>query len=140
VDVLLVEPNQGARRSLRRTIHETTPCVVVAEAADAKEALEALGTVRADVVVADIDLLRTDWAAVTRKVKRLYPYVHVLALTSRCDSKAAQRMQAAGAAGLVAKDRRNHQLTEALEATRAIGPDRRRAARPRSITTLWTAI
>jgi two-component system invasion response regulator UvrY len=135
MDVLLVDDDERSRRTFRRLIHANSSFKVVAEAPNGESALELLKTVRPDVVVTGVDLPTMTGAALTEEVKRLYPYVHVLALAD-ADEATKTRMRDAGASGFIATDN-SEQLTLALDLTADVGPDRRRGDRPRVIAGAW---
>jgi DNA-binding NarL/FixJ family response regulator len=122
--------------SIRRLIHTQTTFNVVAEASDGREALELLKTLRPDVVITDVKMPNLDGVELTREIKRLYPHIHILALTSVPDDETSAAMREAGASGFIAKGD-NDRLNYALDVTRAIGPDRRWTDRPHVIKSIW---
>jgi DNA-binding NarL/FixJ family response regulator len=140
MDVLLVEENATSRRALRQVIHTKTSFEVVAEASSATEALQVVEQCRPDVVVTAVELPEMDGVDLTKEVKRRYPAVHVLALTSRCDTSTQQLMRDAGASGFIAKSRGYEKLTYALDVADCIGPDRRRGDRSRAVASIWTSL
>jgi DNA-binding NarL/FixJ family response regulator len=112
---------------------------VVAEATDGREALELLKTLRPDVVITDIRMPNMNGIELTREIKRLYPSIHVLALTSVPDQTTRDAMLAAGASSYIAKSD-SERLNYALDVTSAIGSDRRRGDRARAIASIRDSI
>lgn len=136
IELLLVDDNHAVRRSVRHLIHAKTSFRVVAEARSGREALELLRVSRPDVVVTDVEMPGIDGVELTREIKRLYPFIHVLALTSTMDDGTKEKMRDAGASGYIVKPKSEH-LVYALNVAHTIGADRRRADRPRAIQSIW---
>lgn len=97
-----------------------------------------LRTLRPDVVITDIKMPNMNGIDLTREIKRLYPSIHVLAVTSVPDEATRAAMRDAGASGFIVKDD-SERLNYALDVTSVIGPDRRRGDRARAIDSIWNA-
>ncbi|MDP9069288.1 MAG: response regulator transcription factor [Actinomycetota bacterium] len=116
MNILLVDDSPEVRRCVRRLIERQTTFTVVAEAGGGEEALEMLSALRPQVVVTDVNMPGIDGVALTREIKRLYPSIQVLALSSCIDFDTRERMREAGASGYIVKGDERDVLTYELEA------------------------
>jgi DNA-binding NarL/FixJ family response regulator len=83
--VLLVEDDDGFRRTVAESLNTRFPSVVLEEAADGSEVLEKVKTFLPQLVFMDIKLPGQNGLELTRQIKTLHPEIHVVMLTS-CDS------------------------------------------------------
>jgi CheY-like chemotaxis protein len=135
LDLLLVEDDAHVRKLIRRAI-EDDPARRVVEASHGEEALEILKTLEVQIVLTDVRMPGIDGVELTKEVKRLYPDIHVVAITSSADDTTRRMLLEAGASGFLFK-KDMHRITEALDLTEQIGPDRRRTTRSRAIRDIW---
>jgi DNA-binding NarL/FixJ family response regulator len=101
--VLLVDDHHVVRAGLRALLDLTDDIEVVGEAATAKEAIRRVGLDRPNVVVLDVRLPDGDGVATCREIRRRFPGVEVLILTSFADEQALLGAVEAGAAGFELK-------------------------------------
>jgi CheY-like chemotaxis protein len=101
VRVVLVDDYQPLRELLKQAL-ETRGCEVVAEAANGREALDAM-RVGADVVVMDFRMPVMDGVASTAAIHDKFPDVEIVGFTSSDDPAIAQAMLDAGASRHFAK-------------------------------------
>jgi DNA-binding NarL/FixJ family response regulator len=112
--VLLVDDHEVVRRGLRALLEAEGDLEVVAEAADAEEAVLRARSYRPDVVVMDVRLPgRPGWEA-CRDIRAERPDTAVLMLTSYSDDEALFESIMAGAAGYVLKQIRGTELVEGI--------------------------
>jgi DNA-binding NarL/FixJ family response regulator len=116
IAVVLVDDQQLVRTGLHRILAEEDGFTVVAECADGAEALAAVGTVAADVVLMDIRMRGMDGIEATRRLREA-DGPPVLVLTTFDDDEVLSGALEAGAAGFVLKEASAEQL---IEATRAV--------------------
>jgi len=83
--VLLVEDDEGFRRSLASLLRPKFPSFLFDEAATGTEALEKVEGFLPHLVFMDIKLPGLNGLELTRQIKTLHPEIHVVMLTS-CDS------------------------------------------------------
>jgi NarL family two-component system response regulator LiaR len=105
IRVVLVDDHRVVRQGLCSFLESFPDLSVVGEASSGEEALTQLEAWRPDVVV--MDLLMPggmDGIETTRRVRRLLPHVHVVALTSYTDDARVVAALRAGAVGYVRKD------------------------------------
>jgi DNA-binding NarL/FixJ family response regulator len=116
IAVVLVDDQQLVRTGLQRILGEDDGFAVVAECGDGAEALRALETAHADVVLMDIRMRGMDGIEATRRVREA-DGPPVLVLTTFDDDEVLASALEAGAAGFVLKEASAEQL---MEATRAV--------------------
>lgn len=102
---VLVADDESFMRKMIRGMLERHLGLIVTEAADGREALEAFKQSHADVVLLDADMPRVDGFEVCKKIRALDYGVDVpiLMVTSLADSESARRASAAGANDFVTK-------------------------------------
>lgn len=79
---MLVEDNVIFRESLRDNLRLRFPSMEMIEAGNAEEALEKIGSQPPDVIFMDIRLPGQSGLELTAKIKRLYPDIMIIILTS----------------------------------------------------------
>src|SRR5216684_3913120 len=87
---------------------------LVGEASSGAEALQAMGRVRADLVLMDVHMPGMDGAATTMELLAQYPQAKVIAWTVSESSDDLLRMMRAGCSGYVLKDVGPAELQRAL--------------------------
>lgn len=119
--VLIVDDQQLLRRGLRMIL-ETDPRVeVIGEAEDGARALELIGDLDLDVVLADARMPRMDGEGLVRACAEIYPELPVLVLTTFDDARLVRDLLDAGAAGFLLKDISIDGLVDALQGVTAGG-------------------
>jgi DNA-binding NarL/FixJ family response regulator len=101
--VLLVD-DQALVRAGFRLILERAGIVVVGEAADGEQAVEAAARAQPDVVLMDVRMPRMDGIEATRRIVAAQPEVRVLALTTFDLDEYVMSAVRAGASGFMLKD------------------------------------
>jgi DNA-binding NarL/FixJ family response regulator len=104
IDVLLVDDHALVRAGLRGVIASAGDMHVVGEVSDGAQALEALTTTSAHVVLMDLSMPVMDGVAATRTITEEHPDVAVLVLSSFSDAHRVTEALDAGAIGYVLKD------------------------------------
>jgi PleD family two-component response regulator len=102
---VLVADDESFMRKMIRGMLERHLGLIVTEAADGREALEAFKQSQADVVLLDANMPRLDGFEVCAKIRALEYGVDVpiLMVTSLADSESARRAAEAGATDFVTK-------------------------------------
>jgi len=80
--ILLVEDNANFRQSLKDILHLQFPSMVIEEAGDGNEALRKVNDVLPDLVFMDIGLPGESGLEVTKRIKKDFPGITVIILTS----------------------------------------------------------
>ncbi|MDT7787742.1 MAG: hypothetical protein QOF58_6161 [Pseudonocardiales bacterium] len=121
IRVFLVDDHSVVRRGMRAFFDMLDDIDVIGEAADGQASLDELAVLAAreelpDVVLMDLLMPRLDGIGATRAIKRLYPQVEVVALTSFSEAERVHAALEAGAAGYLLKDAEADQVSAAVRA------------------------
>jgi two-component system, NarL family, nitrate/nitrite response regulator NarL len=116
IRLLLVDDHPMVREGLRARLASAPGFAVVAEAADAGEALEALAQQRIDLAVMDVALRGASGIALTRELLARQPSLRVLVLSMYDNPGYVAEAQRAGARGYVLKDSPAESIVAALRA------------------------
>jgi DNA-binding NarL/FixJ family response regulator len=101
--VMLVEDDDGFRRSLAGLLMSRFPSIVLGEAADGAEAMEKVESFLPQLIFMDIKLPGQSGLEVTRRIKALYPDINVIMLTSYDFPEYREAARASGAYGFLSK-------------------------------------
>jgi two-component system response regulator YesN len=101
--VMLVEDDDGFRRSLAGILMSRFPSIVLGEAADGAEAMEKVESFLPQLILMDIKLPGQSGLEVTRRIKALHPDVKVIMLTSYDFPEYREAARASGAYGFLSK-------------------------------------
>ncbi len=116
IRLLLVDDHQVVRSGLRMLLDSAGDVSIVGEAGTAKDAIQAVGETRPNVVLMDIGLPDMSGIDATREIKKSYPEVAVVALTIHEDEEYFFKMLEAGAGGYVPKRAAPDELLTAIRA------------------------
>lgn len=114
--VVIADDDPLARRALRDALQERG-IVVIAEAADGRDAVELAAHYRPDVVLMDIVMPGVDGVEATARLRERTPEVRVLLLTRSADAEMAVAGLRVGATGFVRKESALDELAGAVMAT-----------------------
>ncbi len=101
--VMLVEDDDGFRRSLANLLTSRFPGIHLDEAASGSEAMEKVESFLPHLVFMDIKLPGQNGLEITRRVKALHPEIHVIMLTSYDFPEYREAARASGAYGFLSK-------------------------------------
>ncbi|HET8701116.1 MAG TPA: response regulator, partial [Nitrococcus sp.] len=101
--VLVVDDHAIVREGIANVLSGDERLVVVAEAADGMEAIEAVERHHPDVVLIDVNMPRMNGVDATREIRRRWPGVRIVALSVQDDAATAKTMIRAGAAAFISK-------------------------------------
>ncbi|GIV77841.1 MAG: DNA-binding response regulator [Litorilinea sp.] len=113
--ILLVDDHEVVRIGLKTLLSAYPEFEVVAEAADAQEAVEKALYVQPDVVIMDVRLPGKSGIEATREILARRPETRVIMLTSYAEDEMLFDAIAAGAAGYVLKQIGSDDLVRALK-------------------------
>jgi two-component system response regulator NreC len=113
--LLLVDDHAVVRSGLRMLLDGQADVEIVGEAGTASEAINAVSTLKPDVVLMDIGLPDMSGIDATRHIKNLWPEVAVVALTIHEDQEYFFNMLEAGASGYVPKRAAPEELLTAIQ-------------------------
>jgi DNA-binding NarL/FixJ family response regulator len=100
---MLVEDDDGFRRSLAGLLMSRFPSILLGEAADGAEAMEKVESFLPQLIFMDIKLPGQSGLEVTRRIKALHPDVNVIMLTSYDFPEYREAARTSGACGFLSK-------------------------------------
>lgn len=114
IKVLLVDDHTVVLKGLAFFLSTQEDFELVGEANDGKDALVKVGETSPDVVLMDLYMPEMDGIEATACIKKEYPNVKVIVLTSFSDQAHVLPALKAGASGYILKDIEPDQLVEAI--------------------------
>ncbi|MFU2032157.1 DNA-binding response regulator [Bacillus wiedmannii] len=114
IKVLLVDDHTVVLKGLAFFLSTQEDLELVGEASNGKEALVKVGETHPDVVLMDLYMPEMDGVEATGCIKKEYPDVKVIVLTSFSDQAHVLPALRAGASGYILKDVEPDQLVEAI--------------------------
>ena len=103
IKILLVDDHPIIREHLGELINRESDLAVCGEAVDASQTLQAIATLKPDIVVLDLSLKGAHGTDLIKNIKIQYPRVPILVLSMYDESLYASRCLRAGARGYVNK-------------------------------------
>ena len=119
--ILIADDHEVLRRGLKTILAEAFPNLMVGEAADARQALEAAGKHPWDVVLLDINMPGRSGLDALQDLKRLHPQMPVVVLSVFPEKDYAIRAFKLGASGYVSKQSASGELLAAIRKALAGG-------------------
>jgi DNA-binding NarL/FixJ family response regulator len=137
VRILIVDDHALVRRGMGHVVRECFPDAEVVEAANAADALEAMEASAVDVALVDVRMPDADGLELLHEMKRRWPDVPVIMLTSFDHAHYVRRALAEGAAGYMLKDATPEDLQQAIKVALSGGGN---VLSPRVIQNLFESI
>jgi two-component system response regulator DesR len=119
IQVLLADDQALVRGALAALLDLEPDLKVVAQVGSGAEAVTACGATHPDVALLDVEMPGMDGITATAEVKRLFPGIHVLIVTTFGRPGYLRRALRAGADGFVVKDTPASQLADAVRRVHA---------------------
>ena len=119
IRVLVADDHAVVRQGLRTFLELQEDIEVVADAADGRQALDAVAEHEPDVVLMDLVLPEVDGVEAIRRIVSERPGIRVIALTSFLDDDKLFPAVRAGAAGYLLKDIEPAELVKAIRTVHA---------------------
>ncbi len=119
IRIVLVDDHAVVRQGLRMFLALDPELEVVGEGANGSEAIELARTLEPDVILMDLLMPVMDGITATQNIRRDYPDVEVIALTSVLEDASVVGAVRAGAIGYLLKDTRAEDLCRAIKAAAA---------------------
>ncbi len=116
IRVLLVDDQRLMREGLRTLLELHRDLCVVGEAGDGSEAEALAAELQPRVVLMDLRMPRVDGVSATQRIKRRWPDIQILVLTTFDDDELVFRSIEAGASGYLLKDVGSDALADAVRA------------------------
>ncbi|MFZ1744374.1 MAG: response regulator, partial [Nitrospirales bacterium] len=114
VRILLVDDHAMIREGIRTLLEHQEDFVILGEATNGEEALEATKLVLPDVVVMDVNMPRINGIEATKLLTNEHPTVKVIGLSVHEDKQIEKMLLEAGAAKYVTKSSVASQLVDAI--------------------------
>ncbi len=118
IRVLIVDDHEMVRRGLGLFIRGYDDLLLVGEAADGEEAIRLCDEVQPDVILMDIMMPNTNGIEATKSIKRQYPTIHIIILTSAIDTHMVTSAMQAGATSYLLKNLSDDKLATAIRAVK----------------------
>ena len=127
IKILLVDDHTVVRGGLSKFLLVNKDMKLVGEAADGEEALQKVSLYKPDIVLMDLMMPGMDGITATREIKKKYPQVKVIALTSFAEQNMVQGALQAGAVGYLQKNvtakELGHAIRSACEGKMTLSPE-----------------
>ena len=117
IRVILCDDQLIVIEGLRKIIESDPEIKVVGTAGNGEELLELLASTKPDLILTDLKMPVMNGILATRKIRREFPNIHVLALTTYDDDEWVFDALQAGAEGYLLKDLPPDQLIQAIKGT-----------------------
>lgn len=114
IRVLIADDHHVVRRGLLFFLKTQKDIEVVGEAKNGYEAIEQVEILQPDIVLMDLVMPELDGIQATERIKKKWPNIHVLMLTSFSDKDHVLPALKAGAAGYQLKDIEPDELVESI--------------------------
>jgi NarL family two-component system response regulator LiaR len=118
IRVMIVDDHAVVRSGLSAFLSVQPDLEMVGEAENGDEAVLRAGLMLPDVVLMDLLMPGTDGVAATRQIRKQYPQIEVIVLTSFQDDALVQGAMQAGARGYLMKNVSARELAAAIRAAR----------------------
>lgn len=115
ISVLLVDDHSLVRQGFRRMLEDDPGILVVGEASDGHEAVEAAARLRPAVVVMDFALPSMNGAVAARHILKADPQAAVLILSMHSEASYVRTCMEAGARGYLLKNAMDLELVRAVK-------------------------
>jgi two-component system response regulator NreC len=116
IRILLADDHTVMRSGLRVLLERQPDFQVVGEAADGREAVDLVETLKPDVAVVDVAMPRLNGLDATQQIASKHPSVAVVVLSMHSDEGYIARALKAGARGYLLKDSAEADLISAIRA------------------------
>jgi two-component system response regulator NreC len=116
IKVLVVDDHTIVRDGICVLLGLAGDIEVVGEAANGKEAIEAVSRLRPDVIVMDIAMPIMNGIEATRRIRKEFPEVKILALTQYSEKEHVYPIIEAGAKGFISKTAASSELASGVRA------------------------
>ncbi len=115
INVIIVDDHALVRMGIRRLLEHLPDMTVVAEAENGETALALVRTHKPDVVLLDMKMPGIDGWEVTRRIKKSYPNIKVIAVTAASsDPMLPSRLLQLGAMGYLTKESNAEEMAMAI--------------------------
>ena len=114
IRVLIVDDHPIVRQGLAQLINQETDLMVCGESESAHHAIDAIGTLKPDIVIVDISLGGTSGIELVKNIKVRYPKLLILVHSMHDETLYAERLLRAGASGYIMKQEATERVLTAI--------------------------
>lgn len=114
INILIADDHAIVRTGLRAVLKTESAMELIGEATGGYETIALVEENQPDVIVLDLSMPDMDGIEVTKKVKSLYPNIHILILTIHEDEALLRAALKAGASGYILKRAAEAELVSAI--------------------------
>ncbi len=114
IRILLADDHAVLRAGLRVLLNSEPDIMVVGEAGDGAETLNAIAECQPDIVVLDLMMPNVKGLDIIEQITKTYPQTRVLVLTMHADTQYIRHVVKAGGAGYVLKSSADTELIKAI--------------------------
>ena len=118
IRVMLVDDHAVVRSGLTAFLSANPDLELVGEAENGQQAVQRAGLLQPDVILMDLIMPVMDGVAATQTIKRLYPHIQIVVLTSFQEDELVQNALRAGAVGYLMKNVTARELVAAIRSAR----------------------
>lgn len=122
IKVMIVDDHDMVRRGLASYLSINPDMQLVGEASDGEEAVRCCGVYQPDVVLMDLMMPKMDGIQATRAIRKQYPAVQVIALTSYQEKELVHQVILEGAISYLLKNVTGEELVAAIRKAAAGKP------------------
>lgn len=102
--LIVVDDFRPFREALRQIFGEFAALEIVGEAADGYAAIEMTHRLGPEVIIMDVKMPRLNGVEATRRIKRVFPDIHIVGVSSQEDTITKAAMTTAGCSAFITKD------------------------------------
>lgn len=114
IKVMIVDDHLMVRDGLKTFLSLYDDLQVIAEADDGQQAADACRRIQPDVILMDMVMPKMDGPAATAAIRRDYPSIQIIALSTFSEQELVKQAIEAGAIGYLLKDVHADKLAEAI--------------------------
>src|ERR1043166_426833 len=112
---LILDDHPMMREGLSQLINHSLGLTVCGEAGSGREALDLIGKLKPDLVLADISLPDTNGLDMVKNIRAMFPGTSVLVISMHDESMYAERVLRAGGRGYIMKQEGGRKILEAIQ-------------------------
>jgi DNA-binding NarL/FixJ family response regulator len=114
--ILIVDDHAPFRSALRGFLSEQADMLIVGEAANLHDAIDCVVSMSPDLVLTDLTMPDARGIEAVTEIKRHYPDMNILVLSSHAENEYKRCCRNAGAAGYIAKNAISDELCAGIRA------------------------
>ena len=117
--IILADDQPIFLRGIRNIIEDMEDVQISGEAHDGSELVELLNSSTPDLIILDLAMSKMRGLELLREVKKRYPRVKIVILTSHCNKEVVRKAISGGADAYILKEESDSELIQAIEQVRS---------------------